>query len=110
MPQFIFDLLLPIFEDLSNNALLSRCLHGKTQNANEELNSIVWSKCPKNIFVSKELMKIGLNSAILQFNEGARGIQSGVKTISSPDHRDKDAFLYSQTTLTLKLRRHSLVT
>ena len=96
LPQYIFDLLLPIFEDLSNNVLLSRFLLGKTQNANETLNSIVWSKCPKNIFVSKDLIEIGLNSAILQFNEGARGVekvlrklgmQSGVKTISSERKR-----------------------
>ena len=31
----------PIFEELSGDELLSKCLHGKTPNANEALNNII---------------------------------------------------------------------
>ena len=38
------------------------------QNCNETLNTIIWTKRPKNIFVEKETLEIGVNSAIHQFN------------------------------------------
>ena len=37
LPMWIHELVKPIFKDLSSDDLLSRCLHGKTQNANEAL-------------------------------------------------------------------------
>ena len=55
IPIWIHELLKPIFTDLSSDDLLQRCLHGKTQNANEALNNIIWTKCPKNIFMLKEM-------------------------------------------------------
>ena len=38
LPTAIKTLILPIFQDLSKDELLCKCLHGKTQNANEALN------------------------------------------------------------------------
>uniref|UniRef100_A0A0B6ZFZ3 Uncharacterized protein n=1 Tax=Arion vulgaris TaxID=1028688 RepID=A0A0B6ZFZ3_9EUPU len=35
--------LLPIYERLSDKELRSRCLSGKTQNANESLHSLIWA-------------------------------------------------------------------
>ena len=50
LSQWIHSLLVPIFKDLRNDELLEKCLHGKTQNCNEALNHIMWTKFPKNIF------------------------------------------------------------
>ena len=33
----------PIFQDLSKEELLSKCLHSQTQNTNEALNTIIWT-------------------------------------------------------------------
>lgn len=41
MSMVINQLLKPIFLYLSNETLLSECLHGKTQNANEWINIII---------------------------------------------------------------------
>eukprot|EP00112_Aurelia_sp_Birch-Aquarium-sp1_P002653 Seg1297.4 transcript_id=Seg1297.4/GoldUCD/mRNA.D3Y31 product="hypothetical protein" protein_id=Seg1297.4/GoldUCD/D3Y31 len=41
LPMWIHELIKPIFRDLSSDELLSRCLHGKTQNANESLNNVI---------------------------------------------------------------------
>ena len=41
--------LMPIFKSLSSDDLLSKCLHGLTQNANEALNKIIWQKFPKRL-------------------------------------------------------------
>ena len=37
LPLAIHQFVLPIYKDLTSDKLLSRCLHGKTQNANEAL-------------------------------------------------------------------------
>ena len=64
----------PIFEELSTDELLLKCLHGQTQNANESLNNMVWLKCPKRFFGKRSTLEIGVNAALLDFNEGANGI------------------------------------
>ena len=53
------------------DSLLEKCLHGKTQNVNEALNGLI---CPKDVFVSKNVIEIGVSSAIIHFNDGCAGI------------------------------------
>ena len=65
---------MPIFKDLSSESLLSKCLHGLTQNANEALNNIIWKKCLKAIFVKKVTLDMAVCSAVIDFNEGKLGI------------------------------------
>ena len=48
MPLWIHGILETVFQDLSKEELLSKCLHGQTQNCNEALNNIIWTKCPRN--------------------------------------------------------------
>ena len=43
----------PLFINLSKNELLNRCLQGLTQNQNEAINGLLWSKCPKTKFCGK---------------------------------------------------------
>ena len=65
----------PIFKDLSSKALLSKCLDGVTQNNNESLNALIWKKCPKDAYVSRNIIEIGVASAVLEFNNGTQGIR-----------------------------------
>lgn len=74
LPICIKDILEPIFKDLSKDDLLSKCLHGRTQNANESFNQILWNKCPKTVFVGRTVLELGISSAIIAFNEGAKGL------------------------------------
>ena len=67
--------ILPIFQDLSKDELLSKCLHGRTQNANEALNKLIWQRCPKSTFVSKRIIDIATASAVLYFNDGCKGLK-----------------------------------
>ena len=39
-----------VYERLSHDDLITRCLRGQTQNPNESLHSKVWAKCPKTGF------------------------------------------------------------
>uniref|UniRef100_A0A1B6FED2 Uncharacterized protein n=1 Tax=Cuerna arida TaxID=1464854 RepID=A0A1B6FED2_9HEMI len=63
-------LLKPIFKQLSNPVLLKKCLKRKTQNLNESLNNLIWSRIPKRTFVSLPTLKFGVSEVILSFNNG----------------------------------------
>ena len=60
--------------DLSKDEILKKCLHGKTQNPNESFNNIVWSKCQKKTFCSKLIIDMGVNAAIIHYNDGLSAV------------------------------------
>lgn len=63
---------IPVYQRLASDHLLSRCLMGKTQNANESLHSRIWQKCPKTNFVSKGRVEYAVGQAICEFNVGCK--------------------------------------
>jgi hypothetical protein len=73
LPVAVMNKIKPIFKDLSNDNLLSKCLHGKTQNPNECFNSTIWKRVPKKTFVGLETMQIGVEDAVVVFNDGNMG-------------------------------------
>ena len=75
LPSAIKTLIKPIFVDLSNNSLLEKCLHHKTQNVNESLNGLIWNRCPKSVNCSNKIIKIGVCSAIIAFKDGFYGLE-----------------------------------
>ena len=70
LPTAVVEWLEPIYEELSDPKLLSKCLHGKTQNPNECLNKLIWSRCPKKIWVSLKTVQQASYAAIANFNDG----------------------------------------
>ena len=76
IPMAIHTIIKPIFNALSADDLLKKCMHGQTQNTNEAFNSIVSTRCPKNIFISRPTFEIGINSAVIHYNGGGNGIKS----------------------------------
>ena len=71
LPKIIYDFIRPVFISLSDEELLKKFLHGKTQNNNESLNEVIWKKCPKDVFVGRVTLEIGVASAVLNFNDGS---------------------------------------
>lgn len=61
----------PIFERLSNDNLLDRCLSGLTQNQNESINGLLWLHCPKTKFCGKSRVELAVAETTCEFNEGA---------------------------------------
>lgn len=59
-----------VFEKLSDDALLQRCLGKNTQNNNECFNGTLWAIIPKHNFVGKEVVEIAVQLAVIMFNEG----------------------------------------
>jgi hypothetical protein len=76
IPQAIAIILKPIFsyQDLANEKLLEKCLHGKTRNVNESLNGMIWTKCSKRVLTGKDSLEMAAASAVICFNEGSQGL------------------------------------
>ncbi|GFV50450.1 uncharacterized protein TNCV_2082011 [Trichonephila clavipes] len=56
LPVAVVEAIRPIFRDLSDPELLKKCLHGNTQNPNESINNVIWSRVPKKTFVHLETL------------------------------------------------------
>ena len=70
LPKAVFEKIKPIYQDLSDQKLLSKCLHCKTQNSNESFNAMIWNRAPKTGFVDFNSLKLATLDALLAFNEG----------------------------------------
>jgi len=70
MHKDVFDAVKPIYEELSSDDLLSRCLGGYTQNNNESFNAVVWSIAPKTVSSCKTVLDIATDIAVITFNDG----------------------------------------
>ena len=76
LPVAIHKVIYPIFQNLYDDELLGRCLDGTTQNPNEALNQIVWKKCPKDTFISRIVLEVGVvGSAFINFSDGMSGFE-----------------------------------
>ena len=63
-----------VYQRMSDPNLLKRMSKGKTQNNNECLHSVVWSRCPKTVFVSAHKVSGAVAAAVGSFNAGARSL------------------------------------
>lgn len=71
LPAPVLEAIKPVYRQLSQAELLEKCLHGRTQNANESFNHVVWERAPKNVFVGLQTLKIATMDAVLSFNDGS---------------------------------------
>ena len=98
LPVEIIAELKPIYLRLSEDALLTRCLDGKTQNQNESINGMIWDRVPKEVFVGAEILELGVYDAVSHFNIGSQaaldilantGIEPGAFCIEEMRNNDK---------------------
>ena len=62
----------PIFLELSKDRELEKCLHCKTENANESFNGTIWELIPKMTFVTLPNIEFGVYDAVANFNIGIK--------------------------------------
>lgn len=74
LPRDVLNKVKPTYMELCSASLLEKCLHGKTQNANESFNGVLWQRVPKNNFVGLDTFRCGAWDAVVQFNEGFHGL------------------------------------
>ena len=73
LPDYITDAIRPVFETLSQDSLLQKCLHGGSQNTNESFHNVIWQRCPKTIFVGKKRLQLAVDDATIVYNDGEFG-------------------------------------
>ena len=61
----------PVFAKLSDDDLLRKCLHGKTQNQNESVNRVIWDRVRKFHYIGRDVFEVGVYDAVAHFNEGS---------------------------------------
>ncbi|GFT71687.1 uncharacterized protein TNCV_1293691 [Trichonephila clavipes] len=64
LPVDVVEAMRRVFRDLANPELLKKCLHGGTQNPNESVNIVIWSRVPKKTFVQLEVLSLGTYDAV----------------------------------------------
>ncbi|GFX10232.1 uncharacterized protein TNCV_1866301 [Trichonephila clavipes] len=72
LPNAVLNTVKTTYMDLCDQSLLEKCLHGKTQNANESFNGVLWSIIPKETFAELLILQFGAFLAVLQFNDGSK--------------------------------------
>ena len=73
LPDYVCEEMRQTFKELSSDELLSKCLHGGTQNSNESFHHLIWERCPKEIFVGKDRLQIAVDDASIVYNDGEMG-------------------------------------
>lgn len=74
IPEKIFNAIKPVYEELSSDDLLTRCLGGFTQNNNQSFNSKVWVMAPKTVSSGKIIVDIAAEIAVCDFNDGLMSV------------------------------------
>ena len=86
VPRDVSYWLVPIFERLVSEDLLSRCM--QLQTSNKCLHSLVWRRVPKAKYCGKKTIEIAVALVVLQFNKGASALADAVTSnFSEVAHR-----------------------
>lgn len=67
LPQELQEQLLLIYQNLSRDDLLQKCLGDHTQNANENFKSTIWQLSPKHLHSRLQIVKIFLHTSLLGY-------------------------------------------
>ena len=114
LPSVFQKELKPIFDRLSEEGLLKRCLLGVTQNQNEALHGILWKICPKTTFCGKRKIIIAACKALCQFNQGSSTLvemmklcklKPGVNTIRALREADNRRLKSTSIKVSLKYKK-----
>ncbi|ELU04515.1 hypothetical protein CAPTEDRAFT_218535 [Capitella teleta] len=70
LPEYVLTAIKPVFEALSSDELLNKCLHGGSQNTNESFHNLIWERCPKTTFVGRRRLELATYEAAIVYNGG----------------------------------------
>lgn len=71
LPEIVQTAIKPVYEALSKEDLLQRCVGGYTQNNNESYNQNIWKLAPKTTFGSLRIVEIAAYVTASVFNDGS---------------------------------------
>ena len=107
LPLEVIAKLEPEYVRLSNDILQEKCLHGKTQNQNESLNGMIWQRVPKEVYVGRETLELGLYDAVAHFNIGAVTVIRILQALNIPPgkYTEEGCKLLDQLQVDIKARQ-----
>lgn len=114
LPKAVAVAIKPVFDRLSANSLLERCVDGFTQNAAESFNSVLWNICPKRTFVGSASINLCAGLAVIVYNDGQQelgkllkklGINIGIQTKAALSMQDNQRVQLSIKRTSEKKRR-----
>ncbi|XP_068212243.1 uncharacterized protein [Palaemon carinicauda] len=70
LPPDVKHLLQEVYDSLTTDELLERCLKGRTQNINESFNGKLWAKCPKTKFQGLQRVIAAFQIVASEHNSG----------------------------------------
>jgi hypothetical protein len=107
-------LVMNVYEDLSNDDLLRKCLSGRTQNPNESIHGKVWSKLHKTKHYGRKIVEHVAAQTVIEHNLGYQNacvagdlgfaMESG--STSNSQFRDKDRLRHSLTPTVKKKKKY----
>lgn len=113
LPSVFINEMEKTFNDLTDDVLLNRCLKGLTQNQNEALNSVLWSKAIKTKFIGRKRLLIAVCNTICQFNTGSAhkasllesfGLSAGMNSLTGFHKADEERIKNADRKTSLKSR------
>ncbi|XP_035828926.1 uncharacterized protein LOC106013519 [Aplysia californica] len=116
--QLVTDNIRPIFERMSSEDLLSRCILQSTQNANESAHASIWARCPKHVFANRDRLSIAVSIGVSEFNFGssstrkfmrALDLDVSVGTMKRGVKRDHTRIRKAEEAVTEKARKYRLL-
>ena len=88
IPEAVADAIQPSFEALSDERLLSRCLHNGTQNQNEAINSMIWQRATKETNSTLPTVELATFLALAHFNDSAKALTCVVCIVPGTHYRN----------------------
>jgi hypothetical protein len=65
LPAAVMDTIKLGVRDVASVAPLKKCFHGKTHNPNEPVNSVIWTRISKIVFIRLDTLKFGVYDALV---------------------------------------------
>ena len=93
----------PTFQELSDDTLLKRCLHGFKQNNNESINGIIWKRLRKDVFVGRTVIEKGICSAVICFNDDTVGVSKIFEELTMDTGQFTKSFCLNHDTSRVKI-------
>ena len=111
----LYEKIKPIYDRLSDEDLLNRCANCLTQNANESLHHMIWNRCPKEKFYSKQRIEIACAITTSEFNFGVGetmsqlqkelGLKVGIYSEKISNIRDCERLKQNDETSTVEFKK-----
>lgn len=107
LPEVVLTAIKPIYNDLSDDNLLERCIGGFTQNNNESINHVIWKIAPKEMHSGIKIVEIAANIGACIFNEGVRSILQIMQILDVKTGRNAHCWAESADTQRIRYAERS---